>query len=233
MRKPVIWLIAAILAIGGCKSGEEAPAVDFKYGYFPIEVGHWTIYNVDSVVWSLIHAETAYTVTYQWMELVESNFIDGQGRPSSRIECYRRDSVSQPWQIEAVWVATRTRTTAEKVEDNLRFIKLVFPPKEGKTWRGNVFIQTSAFDWLGDWEYEMIWVDEPYLFEGKIYPNTIKVLQHEENANLLQRILAYEVYALGIGMIEKELTIENRSGFGQPVTDGFSLVMKIDSTGKN
>src|ERR1051326_1610852 len=72
-------VLCTLYLIPSCK--KDAPAPDLGYGYAPINVGHWVIYQIDST------AEDDQTVgrkTYQFQikEVIESIFTDNQGRPT-------------------------------------------------------------------------------------------------------------------------------------------------------
>ena len=56
-----------------------------------------------------------------------------------RIEEFKRTD-SSAWAINNVFSVKQTDTNTEKVENDLRFIKLVFPPKVDKTWNGHIYL---------------------------------------------------------------------------------------------
>ena len=63
------------------------------------------------------------------------------------VKRYYRPAANMPWILGDVWTQKRTTNTAERVEENVRFIKMEFPVKDGGTWQGN------AYNMLGDWEW--------------------------------------------------------------------------------
>jgi hypothetical protein len=93
----------------------------------------------------------------------------------------------------------------DKNEDDLHFIKLVFPIIEGKTWSGNK--QIAAIDeneYLKDWVYVYQNVDKPFTIGAETFDSTLLVLQVDDE-NLIEKKYAYERYAKGVGMIAKEI----------------------------
>ena len=164
------------------------------------------------------------------MECFESTFVNDAGQLTHRIERFRRDSSSLPWDILDVWEANLTKTRAEKVEENLRYIKLIFPPIVDATWEGNAYIACEDdLDWLCDWEYTYIAVDVPKTVGGIAFDSTLTVFHIDDSSNLLQYIYSYEYYAKGVGLISKTLIHLERPGLTGPYDKGFILVMDIES----
>lgn len=220
-------LIVSFLLFQSCKEESGVPA-KFYYNYFPVEVGSWVEYDVTHIV--LDEVSGVYDTTrYQLQELIESSFIDNQGRPSLRIERYWRDTDTDPWTIKDVWYSTRTSTKAEKIEEDYRYLKLIFPVKENEDWNGNVYNTKDAE------EYEYEYVHEPDVFGSLNFDSTAKVLQRFEY-NFVEEDEAYEKYATGVGLIEKfdkYFTITYVSGNPNPVAKlkGYSYLQTVTSYG--
>jgi len=72
---------------------------------------------------------------YRIKEKLEEKFTDNQGREAIKLVRYIKkfdqnisyDNIS--WQIKDVWNYTKTATTLEVVEEDIRFTKLIFPIK--------------------------------------------------------------------------------------------------------
>lgn len=212
-----------LVVIFSCKKDKEDP-VDFKYEYTPTTIGQYVVYDVMEVFHDdavLIHD----TIYYKLKEKIESSFTDDQGRPSLRIERFKLDTASGNWEISDVWHSTRTTTRYEKVEEDERFIRLVFPVKEGTEWNGN------AYNSLDEWEYENTDVDVARSYNGLNFSNTTRV-EHINEFNFVQRIYSFEVYAKHIGLVSKyykNLTID---GFDSTnVSTGSELYMNVISYG--
>ena len=133
MKLAAIILIFMCLLFSSCK--KDAPSdttLNQGYNYFPGEVGSYIIYEVDSIAYDdKSHAPD--TTRYLLKEVFASTFTDNSGRPTLRLERFIKmynDSIpydSLNWTGPRVWYANITSNTVEKVEENIRYIKLVFP----------------------------------------------------------------------------------------------------------
>ncbi len=214
-----IFFSVAILAIvvGGCSKETETFESATLQDYFPMAVGKVFTYRLDSIVPTAFG--TALTTRYYLAkDSVESQFNDNAGRPSFRIFRFITDTLAaQPYRFAATYVATVDNNTkqVEYVDNNLRFIKLHLPIKEGFTWRAHGFIDTksinSTVSYLDEWEYDYRNVGENYTVRNKTYNNCVTVSQRDETnppgpfnpGNYQQRNFGEEVYAKGIGLVYK------------------------------
>jgi hypothetical protein len=209
-------LLIACFAIGAawlfdsCRK-DDAVETDIGYGYFPTEIGHWVMYEIDSTVYDDFEGDTD-VYRYQVKEVLESEFLDNEGRPSIRVERYRRnfdpllpyDSI--PWYLSRVWYFTRTAAHAEKMEENQRYIRLAFAAADGKTWDGN------AYNTIGAWNYKYVDVDVPYSIGAFAFDSTCLVEQKKE-INLINHRTYHERYAKNVGLIEKNVIDVHDTGF--------------------
>lgn len=173
---------------------KEGEAEDFHYDYFPVEIGTYVVYDVHQIIYDLNSSDERFQIK----EVIESEFEDNLGRPSLRIERYKRDSAGDDWKIKDIWYATRTNSQAEKIEENERYVKMVFPVRDYQEWDGNVYNTQS------EWLYYYDSIGNSRSINGLSFNETVKVVQRE-NFNLIEEEFAYEIYAKGVGLIYKEL----------------------------
>jgi len=190
------FLLLFLLLCFSCKKEKFATPVDFGYSYIPVNVGHWVIYDVDSAATDVFIKKTN-RYHYQIKEYFESVFKDNQDRNTLRIERYKRDNENQQWQIIDVWYANKTTRTYEKVEENIRFIRLTFPVLFGTQWNGNSFTEYPPQN------YSYNSVDEPSILNGVKFDSTLTVMQQQKDSSLVSGDYAYEKYARNIGLIYK------------------------------
>ncbi len=192
-RLCIIFCFAVFLS--SCKK-ETAIPVDMGYKYFPVNTGHWVIYNVDSISYNdFTHQVDSFR--YQIKELVESDFYDNSGRLSQRVERYIRYSDTSEWKIKNVWCETLTASCAERVEENLRMIKLVFPVKDSAAWNGN------SYNNLGEQKYTYCNVHAPVTINAIFLDSTVTVLQ-KDFTSIISEDFQQEVYAAHIGLAYKK-----------------------------
>ena len=86
---------------------------------------------------------------------------------------------------------------SKKVEENIRFTKLVFPIKNGEYWNGN------AYNDLLFCEYTYDSIHEPYELNSFSFDSTVTVLQ-KDLYTAVDYQNAYEVYAKNVGLIYKK-----------------------------
>jgi len=72
-----------ILLLPACK--KNTIQIDYKYSYFPLEIGHTLIYELDSILYSPLYINGRDTVHWELKEVVESKFIDVEGRDAFRL----------------------------------------------------------------------------------------------------------------------------------------------------
>ena len=220
VHKVVILCLILLGFLNSCNKDVTPP--DAGYGYFPTKIGNWIIYDVVSIEHDA-PVNKHDTSIIQIKEVIESIFFDNEHRETQRIERYTRNNDTQPWVIKDVWSSNLTASTAEKDEENVRFIKLTFPVKKGKTWDGN------ASNSLDVWNYQYTEVNVPYTINNLSFDSTVTVLQIDEE-NIVEKKHALEIYAKNVGMIYKELILLDTEIDGT-ITIGSELTMTIISYG--
>ena len=96
---------------------------DFGYDYFPLEIGKYRTYVVDSVLYDIGENEiTLIDTTRTFVKhVVADTMSDNLGRSGFKIERYERLSDTLEWELKDIWTTIRTDQGAEWIEENLRF----------------------------------------------------------------------------------------------------------------
>jgi hypothetical protein len=219
MRKYGIAILSIVILATACKDKSLMLTSPPLSDYYPLTVKKSIIYRLDSTVTTSFGVSLT-THSYQVKDSIDAQVLDGLGRPSYRIfRTYTDTFASAPYATMATFLATPVGTDwIEYLDNNLRFMKLRFPIQEGFSWPGNSFIDVTsttntAFNFFADWDYTYQNVGKPDTVLGKIYPNTVTVMQRDETIpdaafnpnNYQQRNYSVEVYAKGIGLIYKNL----------------------------
>ncbi|MBI3882810.1 MAG: hypothetical protein HY305_00925 [Sphingobacteriales bacterium] len=201
---------ACTLILSACNKTDTFQQTSIN-DYYPLEVGKYIIYNLDSIV-TVNFGQRLDTVNYQVKYLVDGQLTDNLLRPAYRIVRSIRKDSTQGWTIDNSFMAVNTGNTLEFVDDNnLRFVKLRLPVKYGFSWKGNTFIDTKSatdpnFQYLDDWDYKYDSINYYIPLGNKIIDSTIKVAQIDETDTspiLPSRNFSEEKYAKGIGLIYK------------------------------
>ncbi len=190
----ICFLAVFVLSITSCKKDSEVN-VFTGYSYYPTNPGHEIIYDVDSIYKDGFTGNT-FTVKFQIKEVIESIIADNEGRPTLRLERYKRSTPNDPWVIYKVWTANIDLKSLERKEDNVTYIKLIFPPENGAKWDGN------KKNNLDEKFYEITDVNEPDNINGLSFDSTLTVLQNDEDL-FISRSLEMERFAAGVGMYYK------------------------------
>jgi hypothetical protein len=153
--------------------------------------------------------------THYLKEIITEQFTDNLGRTARKIERYTTDSLNHYWRLNNVWYMVKTERNVEKIEDNIRYIKLTFPVIINNTWQGNKYVETKPSfmnlrfnsTYSFDWTYEIKGVNQNYTFTDAgntlTSDSTLTVLQAADSS-LIQKVYSFEKYAKNIGMVYKE-----------------------------
>ncbi|MES2619230.1 MAG: hypothetical protein V4615_00140 [Bacteroidota bacterium] len=197
---------AIFFGLHSCKKNDTY-ALDFLYGYAPTDTGHYVIYDVDSISYSNNGIQINDTAHYQLKEIITDTFYDGANEPAFELELYRSNDSGATWIFDRKWWMKKSTTTYQKIEDDVKFIKLVFPPETNKEWNGNLYVsKDEPFEDFLDWTYRYETVNVPYTINGLNFDSTASVLAVDD-ANAITKRLRREVYALGVGMVYQEWEI--------------------------
>ncbi|MEK6615464.1 MAG: hypothetical protein AABZ32_05045 [Bacteroidota bacterium] len=223
------FFFLSFLFIGffACKKDKSVESTtDFGYNYFPDNTGHYIIYQVDSIHYDDVNLSPHDTIRYLLKELIASTFLDNSGRQTLRMERYYKfynknipyDSLQ--WTGPRVWYANKTSSTFEKVEENIRYIRLIFPVSNGKQWDGNVY------NTLGNKNYEIISVDKPEIINTINFDSIVTVNQFQQ-IDFIQHRYEIEKFARNVGLIYKERDSIYHGGGKDTV--GYTFTQKIIS----
>lgn len=229
MKYIKLLFILTIFVAVSCKKDTDDFKVDLDYDYIVNEIGAYTIYHVDSVVYNDFTGVITDT-SIEMKEVIVENFTDNLGRAAQRVERYKRAIGETEWELFRTFYIVKDKRFAERIDENLRYINFVFPAKENITWEGNRYIKAVDNNkFLANWDYKYTSVDVPETIKGKIYPETATILLRD-NETVIEKIYAKEIYAKGVGMIYKEWWhLETQKNFEKPWVDkaekGFIIKM--------
>ena len=217
MQKLNHWFF--LLLMVGClfDCSEETEVFDRDLGldFYPLEIGKYKIYELDSIIYDPAANFTRIdTFTSFIREEIADTLTDNTGNTVYRIERFIRKTMDDAWRIDRVFVMSIDENRAFWVEDNLRFIKLVFPFERGTTWDGNSFFDPTlivtvageSIEMFKDWSYEVEDVQSNVEINGRNFEEVVTV-NNATSENLIEQRTVTEKYARGIGLVQRELSI--------------------------
>lgn len=211
----ILGFVSTVILMAGCGDRSiEAPAGDWaaQYEYFPLSVGQSLTYQVDSVIFDPASGGVARDTSRTFLrEMVVDTFLDATGEQTYVIERWERKSHSADWLFKNVCSATRSGRQAVRTEDNLRYMRLVFPMDERSAWNGNAAIDPAqeiqiAGETLrpfAGWVYRVDVIGVPGQAGAFSFDSTLVVTEVDED-NLVEKRFSRAVYAKGVGLVYRE-----------------------------
>ena len=207
-------MLVAVLC--GCKKDEPDP-IDLGYAYFPNTVGTFLEYEVDS---TRHIGGDAFEFHFFLREEYTEQFIDGEGQLAVWIERFTRSTSADPWTFVSSYAQKRTSTTAERYEENQRYVRLAFPVNTEQSWDGN------AYNDDGPWVHTYQNIGQQYILSPSLIFSDALRVQQRNVFNLIETEMAHEIYARGVGMIYKDI---RDLAFGN--TEGYEVTYELVAYG--
>ncbi len=208
----LVTIIGMVLFIS-CKSEKQVLEVELASDYYPMTVGKFITYKLDSTVY-LGYTSTGTVISYYVKDVVESQITDNLNRKSFRIFRYIKKNLTDPvWNANLTYFVTPLENSIEYVENNLRYVRLVNPVKENNSWKGNGYIEAngsnSQLQYLKDWDYQYTNVKQTKTYNNINFAETVTVNQANDstinNANgYSDKSYSVEVFAKGTGLVFKD-----------------------------
>lgn len=227
MKSSTVIFSATLFLLGfmlffSCK--KKTTDFDMYYDYFPINQGHYVVYQVREI-YTDVQVNQKDTFDYYLKTVLEDTTLDNSGRVARKYVRYISSNSTGPWTAKDVWTCIIQNGKAELVEENNRVIKLVFAPSEDDNWDMNVY------NTLGEMECYYSSIHKPYSILGSTFNETVTVEQ-EDFTSYIDYRRKYEVYARGVGLAHKFYKdLKIIGGNVNNIKSGKELEMKLVSYG--
>lgn len=206
------------------------------YEYYPLSVGKTMVYEVDSILYDPILPGGRDTFHWEIKETILEKDTDLSGRTVYVFERVERRKGELAWRNPLRGERLIDGSRAELWWKNLRFIPLTFPPKAGQSWEGGQYISSEQnIDFYSNWQPTITQVGASWQQGGLSFDKTLTV-QQVNDEDLLAYRYAEEVFAYGVGMIQRtqyNLRFEGSSipvaPWEQKATHGFIVFWRIKS----
>jgi len=190
----------------------ESQAED-QFAYFPLEIGKFVVYQVDSVVYDFAAGGGTVRDSSRTFvrEVVADTLRDLNGQLLYTVERYERTTLDQAWMLHSIGTASRSANQAVRTENNLRFLKLVFPMDRRSEWNGNIWIDVNReIEIAGErmrpftnWRYEVDTIDRSAVVGQFAFDSTLLVTEADDN-NVIERRYSRTRYAKHVGLVWRE-----------------------------
>jgi len=185
----------------------------FGYEYFPIDTTSYWIYQTDRTIID-DNGNTIINETEFVREAITEAFLNGSGDTIYRIERSIGETQAGPFFTSDIWTAEKTVNAAFRTEENLEFVKMVYPINVGSQWEGNNFdelidvnVADESVKVYKDWgDYECTAKGISLIVNGVEYKDVLTILQGDFSSDI-ERRYAVEHYAPEVGLIKKEMII--------------------------
>src|SRR5437868_13897809 len=215
MRNVFFFLITISVMLSSCSKSTDNFVTPPLSDYYPLTVGKYVTYSLDSSVVYTNFGQNITVNSYQVKLVVDAQITDNLGRQAYRILRYIRKTASDPWVGDNTFMAVPTGNTIEFVENNLRFLKMASPLREGYSWKGNTYIDTRSLNsnlkYMDDWDYSYDSLNVPAQIGALTVDSTVKVSQRNEitgnpsDPNYFSETdIAEGKYAKGIGLVYRK-----------------------------
>ena len=210
-----ILFLVGIFFITSCDN--ETGSVDEEalgYAYAPMQIGKYWIYKSDSIVYKL-NGTVRDSLSGYIKEEITDTFVGADDEKAYRIERFFKRNLNDPWGVPRIWTATKNNLNFIRTEENLKFVKLVFPPDLNTTWDGNIFIDPllqviiggeEIKPYKGFWDYNIDSLNLSYSNESISSDQVIKIT-HVDDEDFLEKRYSEEQYAIDIGLVYKKMII--------------------------
>ncbi len=208
--KIILWLLFPVLLVACAKKETDDYQTDMGYEYFPVTVGQYRTYAVDSIIFNV--SGSPDTVSSQIRETIVERLTDESGEKYRVLREWRQNP-TENWQPNTVWWIVREKNRVLQTEENLTFIKLTFPVQLETSWDGNAFFDDRTKVKVGneqvaffkEWKYQVT-EKGPVEVNGVQYDDVYTVQEaHFETS--IERRQSTAKYAKGIGLLERSQQI--------------------------
>jgi hypothetical protein len=228
MKKSTLRLLMLVCLVSvyfiACKKTDDKPFLSYKQFINP-QVGKYIIYKLDSTV-TLSFGGSFVVKSYLVKDTIVDKVLDNQNRESYKVFRLQYNPATKNWDASNSFLLTPLDTKIEYVENNLRYIKMINPVTELKSWQGNNYIGQNVFNagnFFSSWTYYYKDVNQPMQVGTFNFANTVTIVQYDSTENRAfdpknysQYNKSYEVYADSVGLVYKDILSWEYQAFTVP-----------------
>lgn len=204
LRVSFTFFLAVLTALLSACETEILEPQDNRLGvsYYPLELGNFAVYRVEDIRYTL--AAGPDTSRYFLREWVTDSFPGQGGETVYRLERFTRHTAEQAWLPDSVWTLRKDNRRLVVVENNVPYVRLVFPFRQGLSWDGH------ALNARPPQIYELSSTDTALSaqlqgpLDSLLSGPTLTVMQQISQDTLITAVRDYEVYADQVGLYYRQ-----------------------------
>ncbi|MER2998162.1 hypothetical protein [Pontibacter populi] len=199
IKNLLCWILLAFVVVSCDKSYVTPDPVARGLNFYPLEVGDYRIYDVTDIKYQ---HNVPTELNFQMREWVADSFMDQTNTLTYKIIRSIRANAESEWEDDSVMTVTKNHNMVTLTKDNTKYVKMVFPVEEGKTWHHDAFNDRYDSD-LTDKELSTyVDLDQPFSHADLQFDQTLTVLQQGIFVSpSLGKDERKEVYARNVGLI--------------------------------
>lgn len=242
MKTNFLFFILVFFAfVTACKKESISPELpENGIEYYPVEQGKFISYSVDSILYDDLGFTKISISSFVKLEVGEKIEDKSTGKKFKLFKYWKKDA-SSLWTLTDIETITVNANEIVVSEENLPFVKMIFPNNIGKVWKSTrLFNEDIESMVLGEtikvfqgWFSEIINKKLDIRINGKDYNNVLEVIHANDKTSVNNLRFVREYYAPNIGLLKREMKIYDTN---KPIKDqewetyvhkGFSLNMQI------
>jgi hypothetical protein len=221
-----------VLVIVGCGENEGIKKLS-DAEYFPLRTGFYQVYAVHERNYD-VQVETENLI-YQLKTEVIDSFANQEGGYTYTIHRSIRNTANDSWEFQKIWSVRMNTANVVVSEENVPFVKIVFPAVQNRQWDGNALNSLPAD------EYVLMNTGKSYqLSTGETAEDYLQVVQEDSYDPIIFMNKRQEFYVRNIGLVHQEITdleyctVQGQCVIGEQVIDnGTIYVQTLIEYGQN
>jgi hypothetical protein len=216
MKKIAFFTFSLMVGISffACVKNEDATVnIDNGSAYYPLTVGKYKIYQIDSILYDTTSAGVVKVDSFRLFqkEVVTDTFLTSSKKVVYTIDRYERRNTSAPWVLRDVIGVEKTENQLIREDKGLRFVKMVFPVRRRQSWNSLLYIDPELrvkvagedIAVFKNWDALTLELNKAETIAGKKYAKVMTIkYADEENKIELRRVT--EKYVRDTGLVFNE-----------------------------
>jgi hypothetical protein len=187
---------AMLLVVISCSEDSFTPP-DTGHDYLPLRKGLFQVYDVEETIYELGEPET---FIYELKTVVIDSFLNAENGHTYVIHRSKRNTGEITWEYLDTWSTRKDTNEAIVSEENIPYVKLVFPVNVGLEWNGN------AYNTIDEDDYLLESAKESNTFNDELFTDCVTVNQNDNDDFVVYLDQRKEVYARNVGLVYRETT---------------------------